>query len=77
MYRVRYNDGYKYKYSKELTSFTIVKGIVIGNVGEGEHCIETIIFPKKLKPQVQKEICVDSFYGTFKWINVKSNKEDK
>ena len=72
LYRVRYvdNNG-KYRYSKPFTSCKVVsKGGVVGRDGEGKYCVETHIFTKGVKPQIQEEICTDDFYGIFKWVNV-------
>ena len=71
-FRVRYvdNNG-KYRYSKPFTSCKVVsKGGVVGRDGEGKYCVETYIFTKGVKPQIQEEVCTDDFYGIFKWVNV-------
>ena len=75
-YRVKYidEDG-KTKSSPRFTSVKkSKKGLIIGNLGEGEYQEGTWLFTKETKPQVQFEVCVDSFYGKFKWLNI--NVED-
>ena len=69
-YRVRYlNHNDKEVSSKRMTSAKYKRdGSVVAYDGEGKYRVETAIYTKATKPRIEKEVCIDDFYGKYKWV---------
>ena len=73
-YRVKYlNHNDKEVSSRRMTSARYRRdGSVVAHDGEGKYRVKTAVYTKGTKPRIEKEVCVNDFYGKFKWI--KENK---